>query len=193
MSCPQDGDGWVSHEDLRLAKRFDFDGNGVIDPEERAIAKHVIAHEFFTANRNNLNLFGEQVAKCSVDENVQRLAGSVNFEHTLGRLKEAQEALHNSSSLHLRQCMELPNKALTRQNYYTDKMDTSAWNSFEGVPSFAAGTLATQGSRRALLEARKLAARAESVDRFDSVVLRNSVPRHRFAKVALISDVRLEN
>lgn len=31
-----DKDGYVSHEDYRLAKRFDFDGNGVLDPEERA-------------------------------------------------------------------------------------------------------------------------------------------------------------
>lgn len=32
-----DNDGYVSTEDYKLAKRFDFDGNGLLDPEERGI------------------------------------------------------------------------------------------------------------------------------------------------------------
>ncbi len=34
-----DADGYVSQEDYRLAKRFDFDGNGVLDPGERQVRR----------------------------------------------------------------------------------------------------------------------------------------------------------
>lgn len=39
----QDMDGYVSQKDYRLAKRFDFDGNGVLDAEERQVGKRVLA------------------------------------------------------------------------------------------------------------------------------------------------------
>lgn len=34
-----DNDGYVSTDDYKLAKRFDFDGNGVLDPDERNIGE----------------------------------------------------------------------------------------------------------------------------------------------------------
>lgn len=53
-----DGDGYVSQEDYRLAKRFDFDGNGVLDPEERKIGQKVLAEEFFRRHADGLEKLG---------------------------------------------------------------------------------------------------------------------------------------
>jgi len=39
----QDMDGYVSQQDYRLAKRFDFDGNGVLDADERQVGRRVLA------------------------------------------------------------------------------------------------------------------------------------------------------
>jgi hypothetical protein len=46
----QDKDGYVSQQDYKLAKRFDLDGNGVIDAEELVVAKKILSEEFFARN-----------------------------------------------------------------------------------------------------------------------------------------------
>jgi hypothetical protein len=43
----QDNDGYVSQQYYKLTKRFEFDGNGVLDSEEHAVGKKVLAEEFF--------------------------------------------------------------------------------------------------------------------------------------------------
>ena len=73
----QDQDGYVSQEDYRLAKRFDLDGNGLLDPEERNIGKQVLADEFFREHAHELEKFGGQFKTRSHSENVQKLAKSV--------------------------------------------------------------------------------------------------------------------
>jgi hypothetical protein len=71
-----DHDGWVSQEDYRLAKRFDFDGNGVLDPYERQIAKQVMADEFFKKHSHELEKYGAQFKKNTHKQNVEMLANS---------------------------------------------------------------------------------------------------------------------
>jgi len=44
----------VSTSDYKFAKRFDLDGNGVLDPEERKICKQVLAEEFFQAHAHDV-------------------------------------------------------------------------------------------------------------------------------------------
>lgn len=55
-----DNDGYVSRDDYRLAKRFDFDGNGLLDPEEREIGKRVLTDEFFKRHAHDLHNFGAE-------------------------------------------------------------------------------------------------------------------------------------
>lgn len=55
-----DNDGYVSRDDYRLAKRFDFDGNGLLDPEEREIGKRVLTDEFFKRHAHDLHNFGPE-------------------------------------------------------------------------------------------------------------------------------------
>ena len=49
-----DCDGFVSTSDYKFAKRFDLDGNGVLDPEERKICKQVLAEEFFQSHSHDI-------------------------------------------------------------------------------------------------------------------------------------------
>ena len=77
----------MSQEDYKLAKRFDFDGNGVIDPHERKIAKSVITDEFFKTHREHLHVFGDKIANSSHTENVNAVVNSKHFERTFNLLK----------------------------------------------------------------------------------------------------------
>ena len=49
-----DGDGIVSQEDYFLAKRFDLDGNGVLDADEREVGRFIMAQEFFRQHRDDI-------------------------------------------------------------------------------------------------------------------------------------------
>ena len=71
-----DNDGYVSQEDYRLAKRFDFDGNGVLDPAERKVGKRVLAEEFFKRHAHHLHIFGPNIAQNSHKKNVENLVNS---------------------------------------------------------------------------------------------------------------------
>ena len=80
-----DLDGYVSQEDYKLAKRFDFDGNGVLDPDERAIGKRVLADEFFKSHKQagDLNCFGKQFVTNTHKKNVDSLANAYSFERLM--------------------------------------------------------------------------------------------------------------
>ena len=66
----------MSQQDYKLAKRFDFDGNGVLDAEERQVGKRVLAEEFFKRHELDLHIFGAQVAKNTHKKNVDNLVNS---------------------------------------------------------------------------------------------------------------------
>ena len=75
-----DGDGYVSQEDYRLAKRFDFDGNGVLDPDERKVGQRVLAEEFFRRHQHDLYKFGSDIASKTHKQNVEGLVKSNWYE-----------------------------------------------------------------------------------------------------------------
>lgn len=188
-----DGDGWVSQEDYKLSKRFDFDGNGVIDPHERKIAKSVITDEFFKAHRENLHVFGDKIANATHAENVNAVVNSKNFERTFNLLKGVEGSLKGRASKEMLGCMDTVHTDLTKHNFYTNKMDTTAWNDFDAVPRGAETQrdMNHHGSRRRLLESRKAQARAEGANGHHHAMLNvKTIPNHR---IALISNFALEN
>ena len=189
----KDGDGWVSQEDYKLAKRFDFDGNGVIDPYEKKIAKAVITDEFFKQHKENLNMFGEKIANASHDENVNAVVNSSNFERTFGLLKGVEDSLKGRASKEMLGCMDTVHKNLTKHNFFTNKFDTTAWNDYDAIPrgDQPLDEMVHNGSRRRLMEARKARSRLDGNKftqqaSFNQKTLRN----HR---IALISNPALEN
>ncbi len=70
-------DGYVSQQDYKLAKRFDFDGNGVLDRDELLVAKKVLAEEFFTRNSAEIHNFGATISQTEKHRNVDNLANSI--------------------------------------------------------------------------------------------------------------------
>lgn len=100
-----DNDGYVSTTDYKLAKRFDFDGNGVLDPDERNIGKRVLADEFFRRHSGDLYNFGTQFTKNSHKENVEKLVSSYSFERTYDRLMSVERTLKAESSKPLIDCI----------------------------------------------------------------------------------------
>lgn len=165
MCVLKDGDGDVSHEDYRLAKRFDFDGNGIIDPYERKIAKHVIADEFFSKHNEHMHVFGDEIGRCSHDENVARLSKAPNFERTLKLLKGVEDSLRGKSSKEMVGCMASVHTEAVKKNYYTDKFNTTAFTNFEAVPVTERDLGGDHnGSRLRLMESRRYGQKKECAD-----------------------------
>ena len=69
----------MSQQDFKLAKRFDFDGNGVLDPDERQVGRRVLADEFFKRHANDLHNFGPSFENNTHKQNVEKLLNSYRF------------------------------------------------------------------------------------------------------------------
>ena len=77
---PQDNDGYVSQEDYKVAKRFDFDGNGILDANEKQACKKVLAEEFFRNNADDMEYLGPEFAQNSFEQNVDMIANARRFD-----------------------------------------------------------------------------------------------------------------
>lgn len=101
----KDGDGFVSQEDYRLARRFDVDGNGVIDPQEKARGKKMLATEFFNAHKDHLHIFGDDIKHLSVEENIEALSKSYHFEKTFKDLNNIGANAKARQAQHMKDCI----------------------------------------------------------------------------------------
>jgi hypothetical protein len=190
----------------------------VIDPEERAVAKHVIADEFFRKNGDHIRVFGKQFASHSHEQNIESLEKAHCFERTLRQLRSVEEGVKSRSSKQITRCMANENIEMARCHYYNDKSDTIAFTDYDAMPRRSQVTMQwsssspyleqresiTQtlppygdsspehrGSRRLLLLARKEQAKLQASTRFESVAA--GLPKFRAQKLALISNSSLEN
>eukprot|EP01035_Chromulina_nebulosa_P018627 gene18627-24362_t len=166
-----DGDGYVSQEDYKTAKRFDLDNNGIIDIEEKQIAQQVLTEEFFQQHNSNSDLpnFSPELALNSHRTNVNKLTNSISFDRDFERLKGLEKSFKAKGSREVSQCLTLSSKALplTKFNYYTNKFDTTAWNDFDAVPRASIGLDSLPGhggSRKRLLFVRKQETRERCQD-----------------------------
>ena len=66
----------MSQQDYKDAKRFDFDGNGIIDPSERQVAQRILSEEFFQTHSDELSAFDPNFTLHSHRTNVNNLANS---------------------------------------------------------------------------------------------------------------------
>ncbi len=190
-----DMDGYVSQEDYRLAKRFDFDGNGVLDPGERSIGKRVLADEFFKehARSGDLACFGEHFAHKTHKENVAALANSYSFERAYDRLLSVERTIKAGSSETILSCMRLGDDTLTKHNYYSNKFDCTAWNDFDAIPRSAStfGLTDHGGSRKRLMFSRRQVALENNAEKM--AVAEAKVVKPDTRRMALITNVALEN
>lgn len=189
-----DQDGYVSQEDFRLAKRFDLDGNGVLDPDERAIGKRVLADEFFKSHAHDIECFGPKFTTFTHAQNVDRLAKSQCFERAYEKLKSIERSLIARSAKPILECMQLPDDTLTRHNFYTDKFDCTAWNDFDAIPRAASqfGLDNHGGSRKRLMFSRRQATcEGNQVKMIEAEARKPNKVNTR--RLALITNVAIEN
>lgn len=189
-----DGDGYVSQEDYYLAKRFDLDGNGVLDDGEKHHGREIMADEFLREHEDDIHLYGEGWSD-DRQQNVDNLAASHTFQAVMSKLKETEKNFKNMGSTGAAACLKLPGK-LTTHNYYVDKFDTTAWNDFGANPRrfdpFATATEAkVHGSRQKMYHLRKVNLR-------DSCQHKLTVADERKVKfsnrrIALITNWSVEN
>lgn len=181
----------MSRDDFLASKRFDLDGNGVIDPEERLLAKHIVAEEFFLAHMHHIHLFGPGYANKSLKENVETLANSKIFERSYSRLKQIEVKLRQAGSQEMVDGMALADKTLIKYNYYSNKFDTSAWIDTDAIPRSASFALPPNGSRKHLMFMRRESDRAAADEEFQRSL--RDKPQTNFRRVNLITDVKNEN
>jgi len=188
-----DADGYVSQEDFRLAKRFDLDGNGVLDPAERLIGKRVLADEFFKAHAQDLEVFGPNFTNNSHKKNVENLANAYSFERAYERLKSVERTLIAESSKPLLECIQLPDQTLTKHNYYTDKFDCTAWNDYDAIPRSASthGLTDHGGSRKRLMFSRRQSDREQCQGMMDTHY--EQQPSVNTRRLKLITNIAAEN
>jgi hypothetical protein len=190
-----DLDGYVSQDDYKLAKRFDFDGNGVLDPDERAIGKRVLADEFFKehARRGDLACFGSNFATNTHKKNVDSLANAYSFERAYERLLSVERTLKAGSSAPILDCMKAGDESLTKFNYYSNKFDATAWNDFDAIPRSESryGLTDHGGSRKRLLFSRRQIATESNQAKLDFADSKKIMPNTR--RMNLITNVAVEN
>lgn len=192
-----DLDGYVSQEDYKLAKRFDFDGNGVLDPDERAIGKRVLADEFFKVHeeQGDLGCFGQKFTENTHKKNVDNLANAYSFERAYERLLSVERTLKAGNSAPILDCMRLEGEglALTKHNYFSNKFDTTAWNDFDAIPRSVSNFGADDhgGSRKRLLFTRKQATCEGNEAKLAVAHSKMSMPNTR--RMNLITNVAVEN
>lgn len=191
-----DRDGYVSQADYRLAKQFDFNGNGVLDPEERKIGQTILADQFFKRHENDLHNFGPTIASRDHKSNVSSLVNSFNFERAYEQLSSVERTLTAGSSKPILDCMQSQGRGvadLLKHNFYTNKFDTTAWNDSDAVPRATMNRSLTEhgGSRKRLMFARKETERLFLGEKMQT--FQNSRPPIHTRRVNLITDVAKEN
>jgi hypothetical protein len=190
-----DLDGYVSQEDYKLAKRFDFDGNGVLDPDERAIGKRVLADEFFKSHEQSGDLacFGKHFVSNTHKKNVDSLANAYSFERAYDRLLSVERTLKAGNSAPILDCMRLGDDSLTKHNYFANKFDSTAWNDFDAIPRTASiyGLDDHGGSRKRLMFSRKQRQVEINTEKMRVADEKKVMPNTR--RMNLITNVAVEN
>ena len=166
-----------------------MDGNGVIDPNEKMIAKKIVAQEFFTEHMHHIHLFGKKYAGRSLKENINNLAKSVVFERTYNTLKAIEQKLKQGGSQEMIEGMALADKRLLKYNFFCDKTDATAWNDFDAIPRKESFTLPSNGSQRQLLFSRK----QKDLEDNKKVFGGKFTDAVRFGRINMITDPSVEN
>ena len=133
MSYDIDGDGYVSQEDYFMAKRFDMDGNGVLDADEQEVGRFIMAQEFFKRHENDVSLFGPEWSTVDMKKNIHTLATSATFQKAITKLNESEKHFRDIGSQEVDGCLTMK-KDVIKHNWYNDKFDTTAWCDFGANP-----------------------------------------------------------
>jgi len=190
-----DGDGYVSQEDYFLAKRFDLDGNGILDPDEQEVGRFIMAQEFFRRHKDDAHLYGPEWTG-DERQNIHQLATAHTFQRLLSKLKETEKHYRDVGSHGAQQCLTMSNKDLTKHNWYVDKFDTTAWNDFganprQFDPHTTDASAKSHGSRHKMYHLRKMNAREKCQSLLDQADAKQKKFSNR--RISLMTNWSIEN
>jgi len=190
-----DGDGWVSQEDNKIAKRFDLSGDGVLDPDEQRLAKQLLVDEFIKDNESGLRairLLGGRSKKL-VDTLIANTAREeMNLPETIKVLNEAKFALKQSTR-ELMGAHDFDEAGTKTQRFYTNKLDCTAYNDYDKVPRHTSvfGLDSHGGSRRRMFFARHETAAEISKEGLERVY--SAAPKLSAKRFCTITNPAVEN
>jgi hypothetical protein len=162
----------------------------MLSEEEREEGKRELLTELFERNKNHIHMLGPSFAHRSIEENVERMLKSHSFAEDYSKLKQIDTSLQNYSSETLVETISLNAPELTKHNYYTNKMDATAWNDIDAIPRSSSLYESHRGSRKKLMFIRK----AEERDIGEETMRRGEKPNLFSTKrIALITNVAMEN
>jgi len=185
-----DGDGYVSQEDYFLSKRFDLDGNGVLDPDEQEVGRFIMAQDFFRNHRDDIRLYGDEW-KGTEAENIERLATANTFQKMLNKLKETEKHYRDIGSKNATACLIMADRRITQHNFYADKFDTTAWNDYGANPRSTTRRDGHSGSRENMYHLRKTNSRDVCQGRLEQH--EKSLPQFSKARSSMITNWSIEN
>jgi hypothetical protein len=81
-----------------MAKRFDMDGNGVLDADEQEVGRFIMAQEFFKRHKHDVELFGPEWNPTDMRKNIHTLATSATFQKAITKLNEAEKHFRDIGS-----------------------------------------------------------------------------------------------
>lgn len=91
MSFDVDMDGVVSELDMKYAKAFDLDGDGILNKDERALLRHAMAKDMYQDHKVVHNLSETPITDEDLEAKALKLAHSTNFTEDFNRLHQKQQ------------------------------------------------------------------------------------------------------
>merc|ERR1711998_505529 len=90
MSFDVDMDGVVSELDMKYAKAYDLDGDGILNKGERALLRNAMAKDLFQGRKTVCNLSQQPITDQEIEKKVNLLTSSANFTEDFNRLHQGQ-------------------------------------------------------------------------------------------------------
>lgn len=118
MSYDVDGDGIVSAEDMRVAKRFDSRRLGTLDRDQNEFLKHSLVRDFMQDNKKDLWLYGSHMRADPLhtpeDTIVRDMAESRHFLAEFGNLQKAERRYRVGGSAQMKETLKDPDLPRSR-------------------------------------------------------------------------------
>lgn len=169
MSFDIDGDGDVSQDDYALAKKYDDNGNGILEAHEQVVAREGIAKEFFRRHDRDVHLYGQRWRVKDPAANARALADNPEgFSAVLRALKRRERRLQMAGSAHVERVLTDDS---AKVQIFCDAIDLR--------------------SRKDLLRRRAASLRRDCADRLD--VAHRKRPVYVTLRTSLITNMAVEN
>lgn len=91
MSFDVDMDGVVSELDMKYAKQYDLDGDGILNKAERKNLRHAMATDLFQGRRTVTDLSQKPITDIEIKENAEKLVKSDKFTEDFNNLHQNQQ------------------------------------------------------------------------------------------------------